>query len=469
MRLIDDDIAIVGMSCIFPRSPDLRGFWENILTKRSCISDHPDPAARRFLDPASDDFERIYSVRGGYLGDLASFDPMKHGIVPADVKGGEPDQFLALSAATTAIEDAGLDLDNLPRDRMEVIIGHSTYFSSGNVNWFQHGAALDQTVDIIRQLNHELSTGELASIREQLKASLPPMTAQTPPMLIPNIIAGRIANRLDLMGCNYILDAACATSHLVLANAMKDLLTDSCDYVLAGGVQPSLLVLELMLFCKIKAMSRHPELRPFDKDADGTMLGEGLGIVVLRRKKDAERDGNRIYALIKGIGSASDGRAHGLLAPRLEGQILAIQRAYQNAGVDPRSVGLIEAHGTGIPLGDVTEMAALTKVFGPRNGGRPTCGVGSVKSMIGHCRSAAGIAGIIKAVLALYHKILPPSLHCDVPNPDLELGNTPFYINTETRPWIHPNGGTPRRAAVSAMGFGGIDAHCVLEEHLEGV
>jgi acyl transferase domain-containing protein len=220
-----------------------------------------------------------------------------------------------------------------------------------------------------------------------------------------------------------------------------------------------------MLFCAIEGMSRLSELRPFDKKADGTMLGEGVGMLLLRRTKDAERDGNRIYAVIRGVGTASDGRAKGLLAPRVEGQELAIRRAYQADGVDPGTVELIEAHGTGIPLGDVTEISALTRVFGPRPGSRPTCGIGSIKSMIGHCRSAAGIAGIIKATLALYNKVLPPTLHCDEPNPDLHLEKSPFYVNTETRPWIRPRGGTPRRAGVSAMGFGGVDAHCVLEEH----
>jgi acyl transferase domain-containing protein len=195
------------------------------------------------------------------------------------------------------------------------------------------------------------------------------------------------------------------------------------------------------------------------------MLGEGVGVLLLRRTKDAEREGNRIYAVLRGVGTASDGRAKGLLAPRLEGQELAIRRAYEAAGIDPQTVDLVEAHGTGIPLGDVTEIAALARVFGPRPGARPTCGVGTIKSMIGHCRSAAGIAGIIKTTLALYHKVLPPTLQCEEPNPDLHLSDTPFYINTETRPWIRPHGGTPRRAGVSAMGFGGINAHCVLEEH----
>jgi acyl transferase domain-containing protein len=464
MRVIEDTVSIVGMGCVFPGAPDPATFWENICAKRSFIADHPDPHSARYLDADSHDFERVYSLRGGYLGPLANFDPTKHGVMPADVQNGDSDQFLTLRAATAAIEDAGIDLDAIRRDRVEVILGHSTYFTPGNVAWFQLGV-LEQTVDLIRSLNPALSAEDAVRIRAALKRSLPTMTAQTPTTLIPNIVASRLSNRMDLMGPNYVVDAACATSHVAVGNAVKDLLTDSCDYVLAGATQASCLVLELMLFCAIQGMSRLPALRPFDKRADGTMLGEGVGLLVLRRTKDAERDGNRIYAVLRGVGNASDGRAKGLMAPRLEGQELAVRRAYEAEGIDPRTVELVEAHGTGIPLGDVTEIAALTRVFGPRQGSRPTCGVGTIKSMIGHCRSAAGIAGIIKATLALYHKTLPPTLQCDEPNPDLHLETSPFYINTETRPWIRPRGGTPRRAGVSSMGFGGVDAHCILEEH----
>ena len=466
MKFIQDDVAIIGMAGVFPECPDLATFWKSILAKKSCISDHPDPTTMAFLDPSADTFERVYSIRGGYLGDLARFDPIRYGIMPSDVAGGESDHFVALGAAGAAIEDAGLTLDDLPRERVEVILGHGSYFSSGNVNWFQHGVALEQCLSIVRQLMPHLTSAELDGIREALRSSLPAMTPQTPPTLIPNILAGRIANRLDLMGANYILDGACASAHLALSSAVNDLLTDRCDYVLAGAVQASCLVLELMLFCRMNALSRLSELRPFDERSDGTMLGEGAGILLLKRRKDAERDGDRIYAVIRGIGTASDGKARGLMAPRLEGQVLAIQRAYEDAGVDPATVELVEAHGTGIPLGDMTEIAALRQAFGPRRGAYPTCGVGSVKSMIGHCRPAAGIAGIIKAVLALHHKILPPTLHCDTPNPELHLEDSPFYIVTEPRPWIHPGGNGPRRAAVSSMGFGGIDAHCVLEEHV---
>jgi acyl transferase domain-containing protein/phosphopantetheinyl transferase len=237
------------------------------------------------------------------------------------------------------------------------------------------------------------------------------------------------------------------------------------DLALVGGVHVATPAPVLMLFCQLGALSRQERIRPFDRSADGTVLGGGLGMVVLKRRQDAERDGQRIYALVKGVGVASDGRGLSVMAPRPEGEVLALEKAYQAAGVSPRSVGLLEAHGTGTPVGDATEVAALTRVFGPRPEGEPWCGLGSVKSMIGHAMPAAGIAGLIKAALALHHKVLPPTLNVEQPNPELELEKTPFYINTETRPWIHGANGAPRRAGVNAFGFGGINAHAILEEH----
>lgn len=465
MKLLQDDIAIVGMGCLFAGACDLQTFWENIISGKSGIGDHPDPQAKFVLDPGSDDFERVYSTRGGFLGDQASFDPLRHGVMPNSVEGADPDHFLALRVAEEALADASLDTTPFASERTEVIIGHGTYVNPGIVNWIQHGVVLDQTIDLIRQLYPEMSEDEERELKSRLRASLPPITAQVVPALVPNIIAGRIANRFNLMGRNYVVDAACASSLIAVENASQDLLLGHCDLAIVGGVQGCVPVADLMLFARIGALSRHPELRPFDRDADGTMLGEGVGMVVLKRKKDAERQGDRIYALIKGIGVSSDGRGAGLLAPRVEGQTLALSRAYKQTGISPDTVGLIEAHGTGIPLGDQTEVISLTKVFGFRQGKWPRCALGSVKSMVGHCVPAAGIAGLIKATLALYHKVLPPTLNCDTPHAALELESTPFYIISDTRPWVHGRSASPRRAGVSAMGFGGINTHCILEEH----
>jgi len=464
MRVLSDHIAIVGMAGLFPGAPDLSAFWANILGKRCCISDHPAPEAQRVLDPESTEFNRLYTIRGGYLGDAATFDPLEHGVMPGSVEGGDPNHFLALRVAAGALDDAGLSEVDFPRERTDLILGHGTYVNPGNANWIQHGLTLDQTLDLVAQLAPQLTLEELDGYRTTLKAELPPLGPENIPTLIPNIITGRIANRLDLMGTNYIVDAACASSLIAVDHAVNHLLLNRCDVALAGGVLACMPLQGLMVFNQLQALSRKPALRPFDREADGTMLAEGVGVVVLKRLKDAERDGHRIYAVIRGVGVSSDGRSKGLMAPRKEGETLAIQRAYEAAVVEPQSVGLIEAHGTGIPLGDAAEIHALTDVFGRRNGKRPTCAVGSVKSGIGHCIAAAGVAGLIKAALALHTKILPPTVNCDEPHPDLELGGTPFYMNTETRPWIHGAAKTPRRAGVSAMGFGGINAHCVLEE-----
>ena len=257
--------------------------------------------------------------------------------------------------------------------------------------------------------------------------------------------------------------AACASSLVALELALQDLRSGKVDLSLVGGANVATAAPTFMLFCQLNALSRRGEIRPFDRDADGTILGEGYGMIVLKRAEDALRDGDQVYALVKSVGVASDGRAQSVLSPRVEGEELAIRRAYEGGDLIPDSVGLIEAHGTGTLVGDAVEVQALTRVFGLRTGRSPTCAIGTVKSMIGHLIPASGIAGVIKAALALHHKVLPPTLRCENPNPRLELGRTPFYINGDARPWIH-GARTPRRAAVNAFGFGGINAHVVLEE-----
>ncbi len=461
----DNDIAIVGMACTFSKAPDVATYWDRILAGEVSIGDHPDPDILRYFDPDSEAFERIYTKRGAFLGDLAKFNPMEFGVMPDSLDGVEPDHFLALKAAKAALDDAGWQKQkNFPRERTDIIIGHGVYVNPSNVNWIQHGLVLDQTVALLGEINPSWTAADLQEIHRKLKAQLPPLNPAIIPSMIPNIIAGRIANRLDLMGANYIIDAACASSIVAITHGVNNLLLNRCDVALVGGVQACMLPQDLMTFCQIDALSRRNDSpRPFDADADGTLFGEGVGMAVLKRRKDAERDGDRIYAFIKGYGLASDGKSSGLLAPRLEGEILAIRRAYETSGIDPGSVGMLEAHATGIPLGDATEIKAYREVFGPGDRSGPNCAVGSVKSMIGHCVPAAGIGSTIKAVMALYQKVIPPTANFVKPHPTLGIENTPFYISKEARPWIHA-GRTPRRAGVSAMGFGGINSHLLLEE-----
>jgi acyl transferase domain-containing protein len=460
------DIAIIGMSSLFAGCRNSDTFWQNILHKIDQIQDAPDVWAVPYFDPNSTDsteLSRIYTRKVGLLGDLAEFNPLEFGIPPTSVSGSEPDHFMALKLAKDALQDAGYLDRQFNRERTGIILGRGATPNRGTVTGLQHGVILDQLTELFHNLLPELDQETLTEIRNELKASLPPLPPDAGPGLVSNIAVGRIANRLDLKGPSYMIDAACSSSLIATELALKELRSGRSDMMLVGGVQASMPPQIYMLFCKLKALSRN-KIRPFDRAADGTLLAEGCGFLVLKRLADAERDGDKIYAVIKQVGLSSDGKALGLLAPRLEGEVLALERAYSEAGIDPATVSLIEAHGTGIPVGDKTEIKALTQIFGSRQGQLPQCGLGSVKSMIGHCIPASGIAGLIKLSLALHDKILPPTL-CDEVNPDLGLEETPFYINTQTRPWIHSNQELPRRAAISAFGFGGVNAHAILEEY----
>jgi acyl transferase domain-containing protein/phosphopantetheinyl transferase len=459
------DIAIIGMACLFPGADNPAAFWANICAGREFISDPvPSWGADRYL--GSTGSNRIATARGGYLGERFAADLTSLGIMPSSVDGGEPDQFLALAIAQAALADAGADAPGTDHSRTGIILGHSSYLHRGNAAMVQHGVVLDQTRAILAQILPDADPALLDRIRAEMEKALPPFNADIAPGLSPNVMTGRIANRLDLYGPNYIIDAACASSLIAVQSAMDDLRAGRSDLMLAGGVNASLPAEVYMVFHRLGALSGKGHVRPFTEGGDGTLLGEGLGILALRRLDDALARGDRIYAVLRGIGQSSDGRGAGLLAPRMEGAVHAIRRALVDAGEDPAAPdlpGLIEAHGTGIPLGEKTELTALATVFGGRSPtGLPATAIGSVKSMIGHCIPAAGAAGLIKASLALYHRTLPPTLSEKL-RPGMGLEETPLYVSTTTRPWIAAPG-TPRRAAVNAFGFGGVNGHAILQE-----
>ncbi|MCO6437631.1 MAG: polyketide synthase dehydratase domain-containing protein [Phycisphaerae bacterium] len=460
------NVAIVGMACTFPKARNVRAFWNNIVQGVDAIAEvNPqrwDPAV--FYDPTPGVQDKVYCKRGGYLENSFAFNPLRFGTMPRAVEGAEPDQFLVLRCAHEALEDAGCGDRVLDGERAAFVLGRGNYLGVGLTGLLQRGMMAEQTVQILRRLHPELSEGELERLREAMRNHVPSFGAEQAPGLIPNISSGRVANRFGLMGPNFTVDAACASSLIATDIAVSGLSGGRHDLVLIGGVHVFSDVPFLQVFSAMGALSRGSVIRPFDHDCDGTMAGEGVGVLVLKRLADAERDGNRIYAVIKGVGTSSDGRAKSVTAPRVEGEELALRRAYDAAGVDPATVGLIEAHGTGTPVGDEAEIAALLRVFGPRGGAPPTVALGSVKSMIGHAMPAAGSAGLIKTALALYHKLLPPTLNCHYPAEALCGPESRFYVNSETRPWIHGRD-APRRAGVNAFGFGGVNAHVVLEEY----
>lgn len=459
------DIAIIGISALFAKAPDVQTFWSNILNKVDGIGE---PGADWIGDPdffdatATREQIRLYTRSGGYLNELARFDPKTFGTMPLAVAGGEPDQFLALKGAAEALEDAGYAQGGFDAERTGIILGHTSMPNRGNINAYQHAVVIGQTLKLIKSIFPEARDEGLQQLEALLHGKLPRLNVDAAPGLVPNVMTGRIANRLDLMGPNYLVDAACASSLLALEAACTELRQGRADIMLAGGVNTSTSPLVYAVFCQLEALSRRSRIRPFDRTADGTLLGEGQGVVVLKRLEDALKAGDRIYAVIKGVGSSSDGRAMGLMAPRLEGEILAMKNAYRQTGIDPTTIGLFEAHGTGIPLGDRTEVQALRTIMGDRERPYPHIALGSVKSMIGHCIPAAGVAALIKMAMALHAKILPPTLVEEV-SPDLGLDNTCFYVNTEVAPWIHP-GTHPRRAAINSFGFGGVNAHMIVEE-----
>jgi acyl transferase domain-containing protein/phosphopantetheinyl transferase len=451
-------IAIIGMACIFPGAADLQAYWNNILNGVDAIGEPTESwGANRYLGDG-----RIKTQYGGFLKDLYRFDPREFGIMPKSIDGSEPDQFLALRVARDALMDAGYARPDVDHSDTGIVLGHSTYLHRGQGTLIQQNIVLDQTMDVLKAALPHLDGEALGELRAILQKRLPPTNADTVPGLVPNVMTGRIANRLNLHGPNYLLDAACSSSLLAVGAAIDELRAGRSRLMLAGGVNATLPAEVTTIFTQLGALTTRRKVRPFGVGSDGTLLGEGLGVVALKRLADAVADGDRIYAVLRGVGQSSDGRATSLLAPSHEGEMLAIRRTYETSGVDPASIGLFEAHGTGIPLGDQTEIATLREVFGPRQTRSGQIALGSVKSMISHCIPAAGIAGLIKMALAVHHKTLPPTL-CEEINPALGIGETPFYVNTATAPWL-ARPGRPRRAAVNAFGFGGTNAHAILEE-----
>ena len=455
-------IAIIGKAGIFPKAHDVQEFWDNILQKIDAIIEVPPDRWRieDYYDPDPNAPDKTYAKHGGFIPDV-EFNPMEFGMPPNLLESTDVAQLLALVVARDVLTDAGYAPgDGVDHSRTGVVLG-----VTGGLKMLTPLTSRLQYPVWRRVLKSAgLSDEETEAIVERLKAAYVPWTENSFPGLLGNVIAGRIANRFDLGGTNATVDAACASSLAALQMSVSQLIEHRCDMMITGGVDADNSPFMFMCFSKTPAFSRTGHIRPFDAQADGTLVGEGLGMVVLKRLEDAERDGDRIYAVIRGIGSSSDGRYKSIYAPRPEGQARALRRAYEEAGFPPESVRLIEAHGTGTPAGDPAEVEALRSVF-PADARRQYIALGSVKSQIGHLKGAAGAASLIKAALALHHKILPPTINVEQPNPKLKLEESAFYLNTEARPWINAEGATPRRAGVSAFGFGGTNFHVVLEEY----
>ena len=460
-RLADCPIAIVGMAALFPGAPDLEHYWDNILKKVDSIIEVPEShwEIADYYDEDASASDKTYSQRGGFIPEV-DFDPMEFGIPPNLLEQTDSSQLLGLLVARTALEDAGYaEAADTLRERTGVILGVTAGMKLlGSLNSRLQYPIWEQ---VLRKSG--LSEDETTKVVEKLKAAYVKWEEASFPGLLGNVIAGRIANRLDLGGTNCTVDAACGSSLAAMKMSVNDLVDGRADMMITGGVDTDNSPFMYMCFSKTPAFTKDDRVRPFDAESKGILIGEGLGMVVLKRLVDAERDGDQIYAVLKGIGSSSDGRFKSIYAPRASGQARCLRRAYEDAGVEPGSIGLIEGHGTGTAAGDVTEFEGLCEVYSAADVPAQSVALGSVKSQIGHTKATAGAAGLIKMALALHHKVLPPLINLEQPNPKLNVANSPLYLNSETRPWIA--NGVPRRAGVSSFGFGGTNFHFVLEEY----
>ena len=464
-----EPVAIIGLGCRFPRSASAAGLWTNLVGGFDGIAEVPhgrwNPAL--YWDPDKSVPDKTYAKIGGFVTDFV-FNPRRFRIPPSVARLVDPIQQMALEAAADAMDDAGYgETRQFDRARVATILGNSmggeiTDEYTLRVMFPALRAALGE-VPGFAVLPAGDRAGILAAYETEIKRNLAPITEDSMPGELANVVAGRIANALNFGGPNFTTDAACAGSMAAMQAAVKGLQDGEFDLAVTGGADRSMGVATYAKFCKIGALSPDGS-RPFDAGANGFVMGEGVGILVLKRLSDAVRDHDRVYAVIRGFGASSDGKGKGITAPNPEGQRRALQRAYQNAGIDPWDVDLFECHGTSTVVGDKVEVDALSELVGSGRRARPVR-IGSIKSNIGHLKSAAGAASALKATLALHHGVYPPTINYRTPRPDLDLSLVPLKVQTTSEAWESAR----RFCGVSSFGFGGTNFHMVLEAFSPGM
>jgi acyl transferase domain-containing protein/acyl carrier protein len=426
-----EPVALVGLGCRFPGADNPDAFWQMLSQGRDATGEVPPGRwdADAWFDPEPQTPGKAYTRRGGYLRDVALFDPEFFGISPREAAGMDPQQRLLLEVSWEALENAGLAPDGLTGTRAGVFVGLM------NLDYPQ----MMLTGPDAERIDAFFGTGS--------EMSFP---------------AGRLSYHLGVQGPSMVVATACSSSLVAVHLACQSLRAGECRLALAGGVNVILNPRANVVLCKMSALSPDGRCKTFDARADGYGRGEGCGIVVLKRLSDALADGDNILALIRGSAVNHGGPSGGLTVPNGLAQETVIRDALQAAGLDPARVDYIEAHGTGTSLGDPIELRALAAVLGPgRAEGDPFL-VGSVKTNVGHLEAAAGIAGLIKVVLSLRHGQIPPHLHLQQPNPHVPWGELPLKVVTRPAPW--PQGESPAVAGISSFGLSGVNAHVVVEE-----
>ncbi|HEV8323184.1 MAG TPA: aminotransferase class I/II-fold pyridoxal phosphate-dependent enzyme [Myxococcota bacterium] len=455
------DIAIVGMACQFAEAKSLEQFWRNVLAARQSFSDVPKSrwGHEAFFSRQARDIDKTYAFRGAFIDDVAEFAALHYGIAPRRVEVMDPQHRLLIDAVRGALQDAGMETRPYDRSGVGVFVGIS---SSEYRNILQ--SRVNAALMVQGAYGKPPATAEAAEAILEAVGNVVPVRAFSIPGTLLNMAAASVAQQWDFGGPAFSIDAACASALVATWDAMLYLRTGKCDVALAAGAYLNLTPENLLGFARIGAISQAGSCRPFDAAADGMLQGDGVGVVVLKRLEDARRDGDRVYAVIKGGGINNDGRSEGPMTPRLGGQVDAVSRAYQDVDFGPETVGFVECHGTATTVGDPVEVDALREVFGREGAARAApCWLGSVKANVGHTMSAAGIAGLIRATLALERRTVPPQAGFVTPNPLLRLEGSPFAIPRAPLAW-EAEQGYPRRAGVSSFGFGGTNCHLLLEE-----
>ena len=465
-----EPIAIIGLGAIMPGALTKDEFWQNIQTGKYCITEVPKSYwdADLYYSPDHKAEDKLYSKIGGFIPSTFKFDSIRYRIPPQIAKQMDPIQHLAIETTRMALEDSGYDKKEFDRNRCAVIVGNSM----GGMKNDKSNLRLNRPVyyEILKKtatyqaLSPEAGKKLIDEMEAGVHEHFMPVTEDSMPGELANVIAGRLANVFDLHGTNFTVDAACATSLAAVDQAVNGLREGNFDMAIVGGVDQMMAPASYIKFCKIGALSATGSC-PFDAKADGFVMAEGAGTVILKRLSDAVKDGDKVYAVIRAIGASSDGKGKGITAPNPKGQKIAVEKTFEQLDYTPGEVGLIEAHGTSTRVGDAVELNALYDIFAPY--AKPgTIGLGSVKSQIGHAKAAAGIASLIKTSLAIYHKVLPPSVNFETPNPTVDWATSPFRVITKAEPW---NTDKVRRANVSAFGFGGTNFHVALEEMNDGL
>ena len=460
-----EPIAIVGIGAIMPGALNKDEFWSNIKEGKYCITEIPASYwdYRLFYSPDHKAEDKLYSKIGGFIPQSFKFNSLKYRIPPQIAKQMDTVQHLAIETTRMALEDSGYDKKEFDHNRTAVIIGNSM----GGMKNEMSNTRLNRPFlyEILKNTPSfkSLAPADAQKMLDEMDAGVrekfTPINEDSMPGELANVIPGRVANVFDLHGTNFAVDAACATSLAAIDQAVNGLRMGNFDMAIAGGVDQMMSPSAYIKFCKIGALSETGSY-PFDARANGFVMAEGAGMVILKRLSDAVKAGDKIYAVIRAVGASSDGKGKGITAPNPKGQKLAVEKAFEQLDYTPEAVGLIEAHGTGTRVGDAVELGALTELFGSYV--KPgSIGLGSVKSQIGHAKAAAGIASLIKTSLALYNKVLPPSVNFETPNPIVDWSTCPFRVITKAEEWP---GDKIRRANVSAFGFGGTNFHVAMEE-----